>query len=67
MVYSDDVGVQSKVLNSGQVTRPKYRKALPKAVVVVSKSLSDVSVWIWSFARVCHVAKMNKSSITEVL
>ena len=45
----------------------KNRKAFPNAVVAVSKSPNDVSVWMWSFARACQVAKMYKSSITVLL
>jgi len=46
----------STVGKAGQVTLAKYRSAAPKAVVAVSRSLSDVSVWTWNFARACHVA-----------
>jgi len=48
----------STVGKAGQVIQAKYRRAAPKAVVAVSRSLSDVSVWMWSFASACHVANM---------
>lgn len=41
LVYS---ALVLKVSNSEQVTWAKYRKALPRVVVAVSKSLSEVSV-----------------------
>ena len=45
----------------------KYRSALPSAVVAVSRSFNDVSVWRWNFTRACHEAKIDRSSTTEVL
>ena len=59
--------VVSFVGNSRQVTRVKYQSVIPKQVVVSSRSLSDESVCIWSFAKECHVPRMKSIERIVVL
>lgn len=57
----------SFVGNSGQVTRVKYRSVIPKQVVASSRSLSEESVCIQSFAKECHVPRTKSIERTVVL
>jgi hypothetical protein len=49
------------------VTPTKYHKPEPKAVVAISRRWRDVSVWMPSLAKACHVASKKMRSRTVVL
>ena len=57
----------SFVVNSGHVIRVKYRSKIPRQVVASSRSPSDESVCILSFANECHVPRIKSIDRTVEL
>ena len=57
----------SFVANFGHVTQVKYQSVIPRQVVASSRSSSNESVCILSFARECHVPRTKSIERTVVL